>query len=337
MVEVIRIESEQEAWATLGKLLDGTLKIKDETAVVDFSDWMDLHIYLPDTPVEGSISPTMMEAFLELQKAINRTYKLVTSDTSDLRYLTNDEKEKLEFRVRVEKGSSEYFARLSDILEKIGLEAVAKMDPQTLAITIISVALIIGGTVGWRSWLHNKTQQRKDELDSEERKAELAVQQHALSQNIELARLLTQASIRQPLLQDVETIVEPARDAIVKAVGDEGGGTINETDVDAELANEISTRKRQQSEETRLRGNYRIIRVDSTSPDGFRVTIAEPDSGREVTAALQDALSSEAHRQAIQRAEWAKRPVYLELTARLLRGRIIDAVVLNAEDERKPE
>ena len=337
MVEVLKIDSEDKAWEILRKALDGELDLTDEATVLDFDDWLNVHIYLPKTPVQGSISPTMMEAFLELQRAINRTYKLVTSDTSDLRYLTSEEKEKLEFRVRVEKGSSEYFANLSGILEKIGIEAVSKMDPVTLTITILGVALIVGGTVGFRSWLHHKTIQRKNELDNVERKAELEVQGKALEQNLELARILTRAIAVQPLLQDVDTLVEPARDAMVKSVGEEGGGTINETAVDSALASEISTRKRHQSEETRLRGNFRIVRVDTTSSDGFRVTLVGSDSEQEITASLQDALASEAHRQAIQKAEWTKKPVYVELVARLLRGRVIDAIVIHAEAERGAE
>jgi hypothetical protein len=304
--------------------------------IFDFKAWPHVNIHLPDTPVESSISPTMMEAFIELQKSINRSYTLVSADTGDLRFLTNAEKELLEIRVQVSKGSSDYVASLTKALEKIGLEAVGKMDPQTLAITILGTALIVGGTVAFRAWLSHKTEQRKTELAGQEKEKWLEVQKATLEQGTENMKILARAVSRQPLLGEIEAAAEPARAQMVKSVGEEGGGTLFATKLETDLASEITAQRRQQSEQVRLAGNYRVVRVDTTSPDGFRVTLSDEANDREITATMQDALISGAHKDAIRDAEWGKRPVYVEMTAKQLRNKVVDAVVVNATAAKQP-
>jgi hypothetical protein len=61
------------------------------------------------------------------------------------------------------------------------------------------------------------------------------------------------------------------------------------------------------------------------------VTLTNIETDEEITASLQDALVSDEHRALIQAAEWSKRPVRVRLSARLLRSRPIDAVILTVE------
>lgn len=328
------IDSEEQAWELLQEALEGRLDLR-EAPTFNFDKWPIIDIHLPATPVESSISPTMMEAFIELQKSINRAYTLTSADTGDLRYLTNAERERLEIRVVVTKGSSEYAAKLADALEKIGLEAVGKMDPHNLMITIIGVALVVGGVIVFRSWMAHKTEVRKAEIDSVEKAKFLDAQIATLTQGTENMKILAQAYERSPLLADIDAATEPARAQMVKSVGDEGGGRLYGTDLGTELASEITAQRRRAGEQIRLAGNYRVVRVDTTSPDGFRVTLADDQNNREITATMQDALLSEQHKKAIRDAEWAKRPVYVELTARELRNRLVDAVVLNASEAKE--
>jgi hypothetical protein len=100
-------------------------------------------------------------------------------------------------------------------------------------------------------------------------------------------------------------------------------------DLAPELASEISTSKRQQSTEVRLAGVYKVARVDTTALDGFRVTLTDSKTGEEITASLLDAIISAEHKIAIQEAEWSKSPVFVELTAKRLRKRIVDAIVVS--------
>src|SRR5262249_53139492 len=88
--------------------------------------------------------------------------------------------------------------------------------------------------------------------------------------------------------------------------------------------------------QVRLTGLYRVGKVDTTAPDGFRVTLIDVKTGEEISASLIDAIISAEHRDAIQAAEWNKQPVLVELTARKLRKRIVDAVVIDARHANPP-
>lgn len=323
------IESEEDAWKLLAQFVNGEVEL-DDAPQFEFKGWPEIEVYLPGTPIKGSISPTMMTAFIELQKAIHRSYQLVSSNSADLRALTTHEREQLEIRVKVGEGSSEYDIDLGQIIQRIGLEAVAKMDGNTIALTILGVAVIIGGVTAFRAWLGHKAEQRKAELNTDEQRAVLNFQTALVDSTATNMRILAAAMQKQPLLDDVEGVTEPARTQLIKSLGEEGGGRAFGVNLDAREAQEIASQKRQQSETVRLAGNYRVIKVDTSVADGFRVTLGDDTNDREIVASMQDALISEEHKTAIREAEWKKRPVYVELTARKLRHRIVDAVVLSA-------
>jgi hypothetical protein len=120
---ILRVSSEEEAVALLSRVLDGDMP-DDIPKSIDFHNWPKIDIYLPHTPLKGSISPTMMEAFIETQTALYRVHALLTTNSGDLRGLTKAEKETLEFRVKVEAGSSEYLAELVKPIETIEASVV---------------------------------------------------------------------------------------------------------------------------------------------------------------------------------------------------------------------
>jgi hypothetical protein len=328
---VLNISSEDEAFDWLARAL-GDGAPPHVLPIVVFRDWPKIEIALPSTPIDGSISPAMMEAFIELQKTIYRAHTFLVADTGDLRALSKAEKESLEFRVRVEKGSSNYEINLNAIFEKLGAEALNKMDSGHIVVTILGLAVIIGGVVAFKAWLNARAQARKQEIEDAGKRSWIELQQASIQQDTERLKILAEAMTRQPMLQEVEASAEEARQEMVKAIGEERGGSFSGITINSEFAGEIVSQKRQQGQEARLAGVYRVARVDTTSPDGFRVTLSDLKSGVEVTAVLLDVLVSEEHRELIKNAEWNKRPVFVEMTARRLRNRVIDAKILNVRE-----
>ena len=173
------IRNEDEAWSALNQALDGVLPFQ-HAEVVDFLNWPNLKIHLPNTPVDASITPTMMEAFIEVQTAIYRAYALVSSDTADLRTLSGEERERLEFRVVVSEGSSEYAAAFAKALEKIGVEALANMPPEYTLIAILGIALTVGSGYCFNKWMASRIESRKIEVKGEEQKALLELEHERL-------------------------------------------------------------------------------------------------------------------------------------------------------------
>ena len=114
-----------------------------------------------NTPIKGSISPSMMEGFIELQKTIYRSHTLLLSGTDNLRTLNRFEREQLEFRVKVDKGSSLYSINLQEIAQKLGADRIAKMTGPELVVTVLGVSLIVGGVIAWADcWCPNNERGR---------------------------------------------------------------------------------------------------------------------------------------------------------------------------------
>ena len=122
------------------------------------------------------------------------------------------------------------------------------------------------------------------------------------------------------------------REAVIEAVADEKGGDIQGIHLTAAVAREVSIKPRQSSTEVELARIYRVSKVDTTVPDGFRVTLHDVKNGNEVSASLLDALVSGRHRELLQHAEWKKHPVKVTLTGRRLRGEIIDAKITSVDE-----
>jgi hypothetical protein len=332
----IVIESENQAWDLLRQVLDREFPA-EHGEVVEFRGWTGLSVHLPNTPISASITPSIMEAFIDVQKTIYRTYTLVSADTADLRTLSKAERDALEFRVVVSKGSSDYATPFAQALEKIGVEALAHMPPEMALTAILAIALIIGGGYCFNKWLSSRIELRRLEVATEERGAWLAAQKAAIDAQraaedtgVRHAEILARALERAPVAADVEAFADTSRSSLVRAVGEEGGGSINRTVVDRDLAAEVSRQTRQAGEPIRQAGDFRVAKIDANTPEGFRVTLVDIETGAEITAMLQDVFLSTEHREIITEAEWGKQPFYAEITARRVRNRIVDAVVVVA-------
>ena len=335
-LEIFKIASEEDALALLERALAGEF-LEGDFPLVAFDNWPVVDVYLPNTPVDASITPTMMAAFIELQEAVYRAHKLINADTGSLRTLTKSEREAYEFRVTVRPGSSGYLADLAGVITKIGTGAVAKMTPEGIVIVALGTALIIGGTFCWKAWLKSRadirkaeieaeTEQQKSQLDQAERLRFFEVIEKQTASSERGLNMLAQAMQKVPVLGDIEAATEPARMRLVKAVSDEKGGSIAGVHLDPGTAAEVTHTKRSESVEERIVGNFKVAKVDTTVPDGFRVTLSR-DGQDDVVASVLDIMRSEQQRSLLKDAEWSKKPIFVEITARRLRSRIVDAVI----------
>ncbi|MCW2110479.1 hypothetical protein [Bradyrhizobium elkanii] len=330
---VFEIKGEDDAWKLLESALQNKLGELPAVHVV-WNNWPTLNIHLSAVPEDGTISSSTMEAILELQRSLYRTHALLSTGSDSLRTLSRSEREQFELRLKVEKGSSDLSINLSDIISKYGNDVIAKMTGSELLILVLGLALIYAGRLVIGEFIKAKTEQRKNASDDEKTKLLLSNYQAQVENDTKRFELLTQALHREPVLQQVEQTASQAREEIVKAVADEGGGSIQHIPLPREVAVEISSVSRAQSSEVKLAGQYRVAKVDTTVAEGFRVTLEDTKTGEAVTASLFDAIISAEHRRALQDAEWNKKPVFVEMTAKRLRGRITEAKILGvASDE----
>ncbi len=326
-----RVTNEDEALSLLRRALAGDIP-DDILPVVTFDGWPSLHVVLPHTSADSSISPSMMVAFLEYQAAITRARALITTESGDVRNLTKPERDGVEFRVKVSGGCSEYLVKLAKPLENIALGAINKMTPSEVLIAVLGTALIATASYLIAKSISSRAETRKGETASQEKKdwldASTTMIHDVLESNKAAMALVAEASRKSPVLEDVDSVFEPARQQLYKSVGDDGGGKIQDIGLEQKFALDLIQNKRQQSSRERVAGIYIVTRVEPVSADGFRVTFKNVHSEVEITATLQEAFISDEQKEIIQSAEWSGSQINVVMDARKLRNRFIEAVVV---------
>jgi hypothetical protein len=325
----ISIKSENDAWETLEGILDGTIVI-DELDDIAFGDWLKNTVYIPGKRYDSALSAYMMQGWVEAQRALYRSYALVANGTADARTLTDLQREKLELVVSVHSGSSDQEAALADIIKEVLVGAVDKMDPITIAIIVISLALIWAGQSVWRTWISDKKEERIAETNSKAMLEALNTIQVAVAGDAEKRDILNKAIVQQPVLSELKGQADASRQELIKHTSNVDA-EINGVSLSSIASDSLTKTSRKTSEEERKDGVYRVLKVDTTVPDGFRVYIESVPDGEKLQADVQEVMSSLNDRALIQAAEWSKVPVQLQVNARVKEGKVIDAVILRAE------
>lgn len=325
----MQVSSEEDAWQYLERALAGELTENAQPSIA-FKGWPRLDIYLPNVEVDSSLSPAMMEALVEFQRSIYRAHSLMTGSNRGAR-LTKAEKDRLEIRVKVQGGSSKLGVDLTEIAQSWGVAAVGRMTPEQTMIAILAAIVAIAGVTGWGLWLKHRADVRKAELDAKGQERLFDAFTTLTEQDTKRQKLLYDAMQAVPVLAAVRKEADGVKGKLVKAIAEEGGGRLDGVALSAQVANDLVATSRQKSEEETARGTYRVARVDTTTPDGFRVSLKDIETGDEVTASLMDALISERHRELIRAAEWSKQPVVVELNRRISRGRTLKATVVDVQ------
>lgn len=326
----LTVTSEDEAWAVLESAIKGELP-ENVLRSVDFDEWPRLDIYLPHTPIDSSLSPSMMEAMIDLQKSIYRSHAAVTTGDKSTR-LSKADRERLEFRVKVEGGSSKLSIDLTEIAHSWGIAALGRLTPEQTMIAILATVLAIAGVSGLALFLKYKTDVRKAELDVKGQQQFFDAFKNLTEQDTARQALWAKAAQQVPLLRDVKEESDRAKDELLKALADEGGGDVNGLYITEDVARDLTAYTRRKPEVQIVRKSFRVDKVDTTTPNGFRVTLSRKAGKEKITAGLLDAMISQTHRDRIQKAEWSKKPVEVELHLRKSRGRIVDATIVDVAE-----
>lgn len=326
------VRNDEDAWKLLSAALKGEVQISGPESV-KFVGWPHLNVHVKER--ESAISPSMMEAFVDLQKALYRSQALVKYDTADMRLLTDEDKASVEMEVRVSEGSANYDVDLQALAMKMLEEAATKMEPVHFLILILGAGLLFAGTVVFNNWIQTKAETRQREVSSEDIKAALEALKHNSEQDTVRTRLLTEALQQQPKLVVIRNEADNARTSLLRGITDEGEVTVQGTVLDGEVASELLRRERNPSKKVAVEGVFNILRVDTTSADGFRVQLRHVDTGEVITAGVQDVFLSEEQRRVIQEAEWEKAPVRAKIDAFRVGGNYSRAVIKSAEKVKK--
>lgn len=311
MDEKIVIQSEDDAIHLLEKVVNGELEVNPET--LSFENWPKLVLHLEGPKYHQSVTPTVMNGLLDLQREINRAYALARYNTVNTRSLTKKEREDLEITVEVEDGSSTLEINLQEILLKFIELTGAKMEPVHVVITVLGVAGMYFGSSVIKSYLEHRRQIREKEIKSEEDKLLLSNFRFASEEETKRTKIIAELAKKDYRVENIEHSAHDAHTSIVKSVTSANEVEIQGVPIDSQVAHILVQNARRKSEEVRIDGKFILLKVDARKPDKFNVTVRNCDSNEEIDAIVQDDSLSQSYKKSLQEAEWARRPVKLKI------------------------
>lgn len=315
----LTISNEKDAFDYLQKAL--TQQLTNDKVNIIFDNWPSITLKLEGPGYDSTITSEMAEGLVELQHALNRAFARAVHNAPTARSLTAEEKKDIQFKAKVEKGSSLVTVNLSDIAQKIGLAITDKMTPEMLTITILGLAIAAGATISYKAFLNKRTEQLENETD--------AKKLVSLSQE-ETKRLeiFANAALRNPMLKHVNEDFDVARHEMVKSVGDATSLSINSLKLDNESAKAIAATPRASANHIQANGNY-YIREIKWLTDEVILTLEDVGTQRTFKAAFTDTALKPNELAVIQEREWSRGVVYLSINATELRGEITTATIVS--------
>lgn len=315
------IENEAFAWSVLEKTLKEGITFDSDIFQLKIGDWPSIHLKIEGPQFHSSLTPKVMDAFITLQKNIYRTYAKLHYNQASGKHLTSSEKLALELIVEVQPGSSELFSKLGEISQKLVEGAVNKMEGKHYVILGLATILAISSNTAWNGYLAHQSEQKKSE-------AQLALsieESHRLEIMREAARQVPYVAVAKA---DTEEVINKVLKGSVSARHISIGGY----QLTGKQAQELVRPERTSSQEVRLDGEYRILKVDSSKSDFFKVELAS-DAGRKFWAILQDAtVTKERNKELLQEAEWSKKPINLIINGKEVRGEVSTAFIIDVKE-----
>lgn len=318
--DIIKITNEQEAWDLLDRALNG--EQFPENIQLVFDGWPTWGMRITGHDWQSSVPTRIMAPLLEVQKDIYRSYTSSVYGTTNIKRLTNEERDDLELIVKVDKGSSDYKAELFNQLTMLASKMVSNMNGTESLIAILGIALAVSGTIVTKSWIASRQQEKQ--LDQTVKLSE---------QETERMKILARAAKSEPLVEATIENVEDSQNKILKTLKPNDSINFNDVSLDAGQAKEIAQADRAKSEDIDIQGLFAIQANDTTHPGGFKIKVSRVSDGIVFNAIVPIELSID-QRNLIQDAEWSKgdKIIKLSITASILKGKIQNAVVYSAEE-----
>lgn len=321
---VLTIRSADEAWSLFEAAIQG--EELPENLKLHFEGWPTYQLHFDGQDWDRSVPTRVMAPLIELQRDIHRSYARIKYNSTSLHKLNKEERDSLELVVKVEPGSSNFLTPISGPLNDLATAAIGKMSPHDIVITVLGLALIYGGVEIAKSWIA----QRQQAIDSDNRVS--------LSKEESERLRIFAAAMQRDIVSSAKSEFESTQSDIFKTLkpGDEitTGGVV----LPSSEARQIAQTERARSEDIDIRGTFRVLANDASKGAGFRIKVVRISDNLTLTAEVPIELSQE-QKNLIQRAEWSKGAVLVDLhiTASQLRDTIRDAVVYSASEFHQEE
>ena len=318
--ERLRIENEAQASAFLKRALEGHYEDKNIDFV--FSNWPVISIRAKGEGYDSTITPDMAQALVELQTSMNRAYARLVNNRTNARALTAEQRQDIQFKAKVKRGSSLVEINLGEFAEKVATALVGKMSSTELVVTILGLAFVAGSVVVVKSFLKDRADEKKADVEF---KKSVALSQ----QETRRLEVVTEALSSRPKLQTTLEDFEESRREILRSVGDAKSIEVNGLEMTNAEARSMSTARRERAKPLQLNGNYKIFKLDWQDEDNVRLWLGGGSRDGEFIASLSTETITDEHRDLLKEAEWARKSLYMQINATELRGEITAARIIS--------
>ena len=320
-ISTIDILSEADAWLFLEKALADEMPIETDTFRFNIGSWPTLYLKLEGEKYRSSINTKIMFAFIDLQKNIYRAYAKMQYDTANGRYLSNEQKAALELMVEIHQGSSDIKATFVDLGKKFFEGALDKMDGKHYVILGLGVLLAWTSNTAINGYIASVTDHKKIE-------AQIVLSREETKR----LEIMKEASRQVPYVGINNRLNDEVINKILKSASTAESVTIGGHTLNSEQVSQLIRAERSTSLDVRLDGEYRILKVDSSRINFFKVELID-NSGKRFWAELQDAtVTKEKNKELLQEAEWNKTPINLVINGTELKGEISSARIIDVKD-----
>lgn len=318
-MHTLRISNEKEAWDAIELTLSGALPA--EITGIEFDGWPTLTMHLGGPKFHGTITSTVMESLIEVQKNLNRSYAKIRYDKADARHITDEDRDQIELVVKVKDGSSGFDAALENAMEKFAINVADKMTPEMLILSILGLALMYFGHSYFRAAQDNKLKEKQIDAD-------LKVKQEDTTR----FKLMADAITKVAALKEIRDDAEDSHDALLRAAASAETAEVMDVEIPTDVAAQIIKTKRERSKDVRLDGKFTVTVADKSNPDDPRCRLVS-DKGVEFMALVIDDNWTEEQRSRFYEAFWKDKQIGLQVNAKELRGAIVMASVVGVLDD----
>lgn len=304
-----------------------------EFSALEFGEWAKLTVYLPKPPLNSTITPPYMEAFLEIQRQIHQLAAIAKTGRPNGTYLTEDEKRALEIVVQVHGGSSLLEVNAGEAVKTAMAEAAKKLSGAQITSIVLGVSLLIAAGWGFSSYLEKEREVRIAEIKSAEHQQTLKSLNYAHEQQVAmLDRVLAIIARNGEEGRKAAEAVNASYDALVKAASKTDQSIINGQEISKEEARTIRLSPRVRAEPELIVREFRV--VDINTEDAFNITAVIVPVGDEgqIKVSFADSLFAERDREQMFEALQTREPIWIELVISRTEDRVRNVEILRVVD-----
>ncbi|MDC6168862.1 hypothetical protein [Paucibacter sp. XJ19-41] len=321
-VSFVAVDSEEAAFQQLQLALRDQFPEGGVSFV--FENWPKLTIKLEGVGYNSTITPDLAEVLVNLQHALNRAYARAIHHSTNARKLTAEERRRLQFKAKVEKGSSLINVDLGPYAQQLATELSGKMNANDIIITVLGLGAIAATTVAFKTWLKHKSDDNKVDADTKER---IALSQEETKRQHVLATALAS----KPELDFARQEFDDLRRDVLKAVADARTVQLNGLQFTAGEARALSNTPRTESQDVQLNGHYVIQKVDLSDPVIIRLSVKSSDNSDEFIATLKRGGLEDDESARLESGAWNRRRLYMAINGTRLRGEVTTATIVSVD------